>query len=99
MRSRMVVLVVLAVVLAVGAVALSYGTAQSQHAGQVIGTSAQTSGQLTDAELARENYLYVLADALQSMITPVASGALLTVVAILAMLARRAQLRRQANAR
>ncbi len=99
MRSRLVVLLVLAVVLAVGAVALSYGAAQSQHAGQVIGTSAHTSGQLTDAELAGENYLYVLAGALQSMITPVASGALLTVVAILAMLARRAQLRRQATAR
>jgi hypothetical protein len=97
MRSRLIALAGLALALAVGSVALAFAGAQLQFAGQRIGLGL--SGALTAADFAQQRFLFVLASALQSMIAPLATASLLSVAAILAVLARRTQLRRRALAR
>jgi len=95
MRARLVALGALAVVCAVAAVGTAYLTARLQYQGQVIGSS----GELSAAELANEQSIFVLSFAIQTMIAPLATASLLAVAAILAVLARRTQLRRRALAR
>jgi hypothetical protein len=95
MRSRLIGLGVLAVLLAAAAVGDAYATAQLQYAGQVLGSS----GALNAAQLASEQSLFVLSFALQTVVAPLATASLLSAAAILAVLARRTQLRRRALAR
>jgi hypothetical protein len=92
-RARLIALGVLALLLGVGAVAMAYGGAQLQFAGQRIGLGLD-EGAPTPADFVRQRFLFVLAIALQSMIAPLATASLLAIAAILAVLARRWQLRR-----
>ena len=95
MRARLIALGLLAVLLAVATIALAHLAAQAQVAGQLIGSS----GQLTDVQSAREQQLFVLSYALQTMIPAIATAALFSVIAIVAVLARSTQLRRLGLAR
>jgi len=93
MRARLIALAGLALVLALGSVALAYAGAQLQFAGQRIGLGLDAAAP-TPADFVQQRFLFVLSFALQSMIAPLATAALLAVAAILAVLARRSQLRR-----
>jgi isopentenyl diphosphate isomerase/L-lactate dehydrogenase-like FMN-dependent dehydrogenase len=89
MRARLIVLGALAVVFAAGAVILAWGAAVEQVAGQAI-----AAGTLSAEEAAREQHFFLLSFAMQAMIAPTATAAAFAGVAILAVLARRQQLRR-----
>ncbi|MDP9028572.1 MAG: hypothetical protein M3N46_13670 [Actinomycetota bacterium] len=91
MRSRLVALGILAVLLGVGSVAMAYAAVQAQYAGQQIGLA----GGLSQAAFRQQQFLFVFGFGLQSMVAPVAGAALFAVVAILAVLGRRSQLRRE----
>ncbi len=93
MRTRLIVLGGLAVVLAVGAVVMAYAAAQLQFAGQRIGLGLSGSAQ-TPADFEEQRFLFVFSFALQPMVAPFVTASLLSVAAILAVLARRSQLRR-----
>ncbi len=90
MRARLIALGALAVVLAFGVVVLGLVAAQLQAEGQAIGAS----GRLTAVTSQREQLVFVTASALQTLLAPVAAGAVLSVAAILTVLARGWQLRR-----
>ena len=93
MRGRLIALGGLAVLLAVGSVALAYAAAELQFAGQRIGLGLD-AGAPTPADFVQQRFLFVLAGALESIIAPIATASLLALVAIPAVLARRWQLRR-----
>lgn len=89
MRSCLFALGALAFVLALGVVALGLVAAQLQAEGQTIGAS----GRLTAATSQQEQLVFVTASAIQTLLAPVAAAALLSVAAILTVLAHRWQLR------
>jgi hypothetical protein len=95
MRSRLVALGIVAVLLAVGSVGMAYAAVRLQYAGQQIGLA----GGLTPSDFREQQFDFVLAFALQSMVAPLAAAGLLAGAAILAVLARRTQLSRRAPAR
>jgi 7-keto-8-aminopelargonate synthetase-like enzyme len=91
-RAWLVGLAGLGVALAVAVIVFAYQAARAQFQGQAIGSS----GALTTELATREQHLFLLSYAFSTIIPPLAMGALLCLVAILAVLARRTQLRRAA---
>ena len=81
--------------LGIAAMVAAYAGAELQFAGQRIGLG----GGQTPADFEEQRFLFVFSFALQSMIAPLATAALLAAIAILAVLARRSQFRRRAHAR
>ena len=93
MRARLIALGALALILGIGAVGTAYAAAQLQFAGQRIGLGVSGVAP-TAADFEQQRFLFVFSFALQPMVAPLATASLLAGVAILAVLARRAQLRR-----
>lgn len=89
MRLRLAALAALALALAAGSLAIAWATVQLQFQGQTLGAS----GALNAAQLAEEQQIFVASFALQSMVAPLGTAALLAAAAVLVVLARSRQLR------
>lgn len=96
MRSWLTVLAILSVALGVLSLVLAYVAGSAGAAAQAVG-SASPSGEITDSTFRRQQEYYSVVWTVSPLIAPLATAALFGLLAIVAVLARRWQLRGQSD--